>query len=300
MRKFICTVLAALLSLWGVDRLGGLVMWWVNRNSNDVIAPKLQYIEKGIHEEVVLIGASRCHHHYVPQIITDTLGMTVYNAGVGGADNIFSHYVVLCHVLARHIPKVICLEVMLTDYNVQHAPFSALKFFAPLFGINEEADSVFQLAGLYWKYQFSHLYRYNAKASSNLWGLVLNRKKNGDHGYIPLPPPPLFPGKAELEMGHTESDSLKIEYLSRFIRKCQQYNIQLILTVSPKYTRVKQERYEILKQLAQIHNIPFLDYHTTGLFLDHPEYFKDTMHLWDDGARRFSAIFAADLSAIIN
>ena len=65
--------------------------------------------------------------------------------------------------------------------------------------------------------------------------------------------------------------------------------------VSPKLTKVSPSHYDVLKSLAQANGIPFLDYHTRGLYLDHPEYFKDSSHLWDEGAKVFSSLFAHDL-----
>lgn len=295
MKKLAYSILIIFAALFAVDRLGGLAMKWVFAHSNDVLAPKLCYIEKGVEEDVVLMGASRCHHHYLPSVIGDTLGMSVYNAGIGGANNIYSHYIVLCHLLQRHAPKVVCMEVMPTDYCQQDDAFSVVSFFAPLFGNCKAADSIYYLAGSHWKYQLSHLYRYNAKASSNVWGLVLNRQGGGELGYIPLPRPNQFPTEAEAEAKEETVDSLKLHYLQRFINLCRQGHIQLVWMVSPKLTKVSPSHYDVLKSLAQANGIPFLDYHTRGLYLDHPEYFKDSSHLWDEGAKVFSSLFAHDL-----
>lgn len=299
MRKFICSLSFILVGLFVADRIGGAAMSWVGDHTNDVLGPKLRYLHHDIHEDVVLLGASRCHHHYLPTILSDSLGMSVYNAGVGGSDNIFSHYIALCHILQRYTPKVICLEVMPTDYCRQDDPFNVLSFYAPLFGNCEKADSVYRLAGKHWRYQLSHLFRYNAKASSNIIGLVLNRQKDNDHGYIPLPKPNQFPKDPTKEETKSDIDSLKIDYMERFIGLCQDHQIKLVFTVSPKYTLVAPEHYNVLKVIAQKYNIPFLDYHTKGLYHNHPEYFKDGTHLWDEGAKLYSSVFASDLKRIL-
>ena len=295
MKKFVCSFIFIIVGLFITDRIGGLVMNWVGENTNDVLGPKLRYLHHEIHEDVVFIGASRCHHHYLPSIIADSLGMSVYNAGVGGSNNIFSHYIVLCHILARYTPKIICLEVMPTDYCQQEDAFNVLSFFAPLYGINEAADSIYRLAGKYWQYQVSHLYRYNAKAPSNIIGLVLNRQTGNDNGYIPLPKPGSFPKELTPEKTEYGIDSLKIKYIERFIDLCRDRQVQLIFTASPKYTLVDTTYYAVLKGIAQKNNIPFLDYHTKGQYHNHPEYFKDVTHLWDEGARLYSSVFASDL-----
>ncbi|MBQ8158888.1 MAG: hypothetical protein IJ081_07715 [Prevotella sp.] len=299
MKKLICSLVFILIGLFTVDRAGGLMMRWVGEHTNDVLGPKLRYLHHDIHEEVVLMGASRCHHHYLPSVLSDTLGMSVYNAGVGGSDNIFSHFIVLCHILERYTPKVICLEVMHTDYCQQEDAFTVLSYFAPLYGNSEAADSVYRLAGKYWQYQVSHLYRYNAKAASNLVGLVLNRQKDNDQGYIPLPKPNQCPQQLAVEQARHDVDSLKIEYLQRFIDLCRDRQICLVFTVSPKYTLVDADHYQVLREMAQKNQVPMLDYHTTGLYHNQPAYFKDITHLWDKGARLYSAVFASDLKHIV-
>lgn len=299
MKKLICTLLFVIVGLFAVDRASSLVMRWVGDHTNDVLGPKLRYLHNTINEDVVLIGHSRCHHHYVPSILADSLGMSVYNAGVGGSNNIFSHYIVLRHILARYTPKVICLEVSPTDYCHQDDPFNVLSFFAPLYGFNEAADSVYHLAGKYWQYKVSHLYRYNAKAASNIIGLVLNRQTGNDNGYIPLPKPKQFPSPPAKEETVYDVDKLKMEYVQRFINLCKLKGIKLVFMASPKYTIVPSDYYDILKTVAKKNQVPFMDYHTSGLYHEHPEYFKDITHLWDEGARIYSSVFASDFKKIL-
>jgi hypothetical protein len=245
------------------------------------------------------MGTSRCNLHYVPSIISDSLGLSVYNGGIDRSNNIYAHYLILHHVLAIHTPKVICLEVMTYDFTEEADPFNTVTFFAPYFGINEGADSIFRLAGKYWKYRVSHFYRFNAKAVSNIAGLVINKQKGEDHGYIPCPHPAHYPSSLEHSNTPEKVDRMKLEYIQKFINLCQAYKIKLVFMISPMYTAVDEHHYDVLKTIAQRNEIPFLDYHTQGLYLDHPEYFKDVEHLWDKGARLYSSIFASDLKRIL-
>ena len=294
-RRLLTLLLCLLVGLFAADRIGALLMEQVARHTQDVLGPKLRSLGEGVDADVVLLGASRSHHHYVPTILSDTLGMSVYNAGVGGSNNIYSHYLVLCHILQHHTPRVVCLELMTTDFVPQPQPYNALSFFAPLFGRCAEADSVYRQAGIYWRYKVSHLYRYNAKAASNLIGLVMNRQRQADCGYIPLPKPATQPSEAQPEPAATGCDSLKLACLQRFVDRCRERHISVVFTVSPKLTIAPEGQYDVLKALARKNGIPFLDYHTTRLFHDHSEYFKDESHLWDEGARLFSKIVASDL-----
>ena len=299
MKKLLISILFILVGLFVVDRLGGEAMWWVNQHTHDVSGPKIKYLVNDVHEDVVMMGTSRCNSHYVPSIISDSIGMSVYNGGIDASDNIYSHYIMLNHILDIHKPKVLCLEVQTSDVLKQASPFNCISFFAPYIGRNEKADSVFKLAGKYWQYRISHLYRYNAKAISNIAGLAINRHAGGDNGYIPNPKPANFPKEYPYYKTNKNKDSLKIDYLNRFISLCKQNKVKLVFTIAPSYNKVDSDYYGILKIIAQKNNIPFLDYHTQGLFLDHPEYFRDLTHMWDKGSRIYSSIFAGDLKRVL-
>ncbi len=300
MKKLFISILFVSIGLFVVDRLGGMVMWWVNQHTHDVSGPKIKYLVNDVHEDILLMGTSRCNCHYVPSIISDTIGVSVYNGGIDASNNIYAHYIMLNHILAIHKPKVICLEVMTSDFTKESAPFNTVTFFAPYFGINEKADSIFHLAGTYWKYQLSHLYRYNAKAVSNIAGLAIFRQKGGDNGYIPYLNPKQYPNSLEYGQTPTNIDSTKLEYIQRFINMCHDNSIKLVFMVSPMYTKVDADYYDVLKIIAKHNKIPFLDYHTKGLYLDHPDYFHNPTHLWDKGARLYSSVFARDLKRILN
>lgn len=299
MKKLAVSILFILVGLFIIDRAGGMAMWWVNQHTKDVTGPKMRYLIDDFHEDVLLMGTSRCNSHYVPSIIGDTLGMSVYNGGIDGSKNIFSHYIMLCHILASHTPKVICLEVQPNDFVRERDPFTCITFFAPYFGKNAQADSVFRLAGKYWPYRISHLYRFNAKATSNLAGLVVTRLESDNNGYVPYAPPARFPNTLYHLNTPKHADRLKLAYVQKFIDLCKEKGIRLLFTVSPMYAKVESDFYDVLKETARENGLPFLDYHTAGLYQDHPDYFHDPSHLWDKGARLYSSVFARDLKKLL-
>ncbi len=294
--RFLVSLLSVGAMLFVLDRVGARVMWWVNQHTHDVSGPKIRMMADSVDAEFVMMGTSRCNSHYVPSILADSLPLTVYNGGVDASGCIFAHYFLLQQLLRHHSPQLVGLDVLPNDYMVNPSSFNTMGFFAPYIGRSKEADEVFHEAGTYWYYQISHLYRYNSKAVSNLAGLLVNRQAHVDRGYLPGPPPPIFPAQLGREGSDVPCvDTLKVKYLEMFISQCQQRGIRVFFVVSPSYTKASPSLYDPLKDVARRHGIPFFDYHTVGLFHDHPDYFRDHGHLWDRGARLYSSRFAHDL-----
>lgn len=300
MKKAVISIIIILVGVFVGDRLGGMVMWWINQHTHDTTGPKMKYMVNDLKEDVLLLGASKCQRHYVSSIISDTIGMSVYNGGIDATNNIFAHYISLNYVLTHHTPKIVCLEIFSSDYTYTSHTFDAVSFFAPYIGLSERADSVFRMAGQYWKYRISHLYRYNSRAVTNIFALFVNRLEGEDNGYLPNPRPTHPVGPLVHIDTPKKIDKKRLDYVQKFVSLCQQKGIRLIFMVSPTYTKVDTDYYAPLKALAKQNNIPFLDYHTSGLYQDHPEYFMDTYHLWDQPARAYTSIFASDLKRTLD
>ena len=71
----------------------------------------------GTNEDILIFGSSRALHHYNPEIIEDSLGMTCYNVGSGG-QNIYFHLALLESTLERYTPEIVILELMYIDFEV--------------------------------------------------------------------------------------------------------------------------------------------------------------------------------------
>ncbi len=300
MKKIIISLLSICVFCICIDRVGGWLMKQCLVHTNAKTEVKIEYLVKESNEDIVLMGTSRCAYHYIPSIIIDSLHASVYNGGISASDNIFSHYILFHLLLSHHTPKVICLELMENDMVKSEQPFNTISFFAPYFGYDEQADSVYMEAGTYWKYKFSHLYRFNSKCTEAIGGLFVNHKYGEDHGYFRLLEKQGNPDKLQVDKRHTDIDSLKLEYVRRFANECKNRGIKLIFMISPKYSVIGPHHYDALKEIAKEKQIPFLDYHSKGLFLNNPEYFMDNEHLWEEGAKIYTSIFSHDLKEILS
>lgn len=299
MKRFLIGLMIMIGAWFAFDRIGGLAMGRINGHAHDMVSPKVKYVVNDLTEDVVFLGTSRCNGHYVSSIIGDTLGMSVYNAGIDGSDNIYPQYMALCHIIDHKVPKVVCLEMQNSFVEKEDNPFRTTSFFAPYFGKNEQADSVYHLSGDYYLYHLSHLYRYNALAIQNITGMVKNRWTNESQGYMPNVKPPVLPEMEHFENITVDVDSMKMEYMDRFVNLCRKNGIKLVFTISPAYATIDKSVYRFITNYAEANDIPLLNYHSKGLFLDNPDYFRDSYHLWDEGAKEYSSIVASDLKRII-
>lgn len=294
-KKTFIFVTSALLVLLAVDRIGGMVMYRLLLKSQDTTSPKICYlVNGGCQSDMLLMGTSRCNVHFVPEILEDSLGMTVYNGGVDGSSNIFAHYFLLSSILTYHTPKVICLGVDVEDFTIQENEWESVGFFAPFMGLTQAGDSIFRESGQYYNYQLSHLYRYNAKSLEILSGLTLGVQPEQEKGYMKRPKPPVVPELVQEVPSVKPLDEVKVKYMERFAGKCREKGVELYFIVSPKLTVPGQE-YVWLDAFCRKHQIPLLNYHQQGLFQDHPQYFWDISHLWDEGAQAFTRTVAHDL-----
>lgn len=298
--KFLVRSILIILCLWLViDRMGGLCMKWVYQNTNDNKAKKINQIVKSVDADVVLIGTSRCAFHYVPSIISDSLGMSVYNAGLDASENIYSNYMVLSFILQHHTPKVVCLDTGESEYAMGTNDFDAINIFAPHYGVCPQVDSVFSMAGTSALYRLSHLYRYHSGATIILGSLLIPPTED-DCGFTPLPY-----RETNFDIEHIpvskarEVDPKRISMFRRFINLCQERDIKLILSISPSMEQLDEHYYDVIRVIAAEYNLPLLDYDTNNYLCDHPEYFRDIAHMCGEGARVFSSAYAHDLKGII-
>lgn len=303
MKKFILSIVFIIASVFVVDRIGGMIMRkvvMVTKSNNKT--EKLRRMCDGITEDLLFLGTSRCEFHYVPSIFTDTLNISAYNGGLNASDNIYAQYAAFSLVLEHSTPKIVCLDVV-TNYFIAGDNFgAAVSEFGPYIGQSKRIDDIYLDSHNWLRYNISHLYRYNKFAILYIAGLFVDGSmgKYRDKGYEALP-------EMEYKIGELKNSSFvysysesKMDYLHKFLDLCTEYDIMPVFVVSPRYTIANKDEYSVYKQIAAENNIPFFDYHTSRLFHDRPDLFRDHNHLWDKGAREFSAIFAHDLKQYLD
>lgn len=297
--KKVFTVLVLFIAVSFVaDRLLGVVLHKAFTKSDCIE----NYVYQKCDAAVVILGSSRAMHHYVPSIITDSLGLTCYNLGANGK-NIYFQFANLNLLLTHHTPKIVifdCFSVDVTKSDFKY-DFGSLSDFYPIYGENKTVDSLIEMQGPRYISRIicSHTYRYNSRFLEHLLGH--NDVNQG--GYEPLS------GVYEKELAvHRENimiDNSKIGTMQKMIDLCRSHDIQVVFAVSPRYALNETDgpmtqKYEVVSGLCQKNNVPFLYYELDSLYLKDNSLFRDIGHLNDKGARLFTEHFAKDLKEVLH
>lgn len=253
------------------------------------------YCLESSNDEILIMGSSRAAHHYVPQIIEDSLGMSCYNAGSDG-QCIYYHYTLLASMLERGAkPKIVIYEVLNLDINKsQGATFTldaALDRLAPHYGEYKAVNDLFEQKD--WKEKMklcSKTYRYNSKLVQTIKCNYMPETE--DRGYEALNGKFNFAlatnDKAKIvKSNENRLDELKLKYIKMFIELCIQHDIKLVMMYSPYYYESSDDAIIQVKEIAVANNVPFFDYCSNRKY-QVLELFYDVMHLNDNGARLYT------------
>lgn len=238
--------------------------------------------------DILIMGSSRAHHHYDDKLLSDSLNLKVYNAGVDGngvilADGLYSL------LSQRYTPKLVIFDVEPAfDINVYKEDDNNKRYLSKLKPYFYEVciNEIFASYG--WQEEvknYSGLYRYNTDCFNVVKSFV-SSASIPEYGFSPSK----GAMKEEREIineGNAVVDSLKINYIKKFIIDVKSSGAALIMVASPKYGEKTSECFDIVKEICKENNVPFWDYYTDERF-QKLEYFKEPMHLNEEGAKAFS------------
>ena len=292
---------AFILLFFAGDRMIGYIMTYFYDRAGGVYARE-NYIRNTVNADMLIIGSSRATHHYVPSILSDSLGLSVYNCGKDG-NGVIYEYGRLQNIFARYSPKIVILELyppldLLKGDNNQF-----LAYLRPDYGKNEAIDQIFADVDKTEPYKMNLLtYRYNSTIEKIFSNIFLDKNIFRTDGYSPLY---ASLSKAPANMTMTSNprlvngDSLKLYYLNKIIELVKSQS-QLIISVSPRLGATNEmEGYDYVKQLCVENNITLISYYADTSFVCDYRLFKDAVHLTDIGAKKYSSAFASVLKEII-
>lgn len=295
--RFGVAILIVLVSVAVVDMAVGKVMdWMLPKISNQGDSGKTYYSLNDVNTPVVIVGSSRAAHHYVTEMIEDSLHMPAYNVARDGC--FFSYNCcVINSILDRYAPELIIWENG-TEYLYEGIS-DPLESLYPYYYQNKWVSRTIQEELPLTEYLRlnSNIYQYNS-----IGHRILMRYR-GRHsfsdgtikGYLPLAPKQLKKQLA-LEKEELESSALsetKIERFRSTLERAQKIGVRIVVVDSPKY---KLRTYENLsaskmQELCERYGALYIDNSQLPYFLDHPELFNDATHMNDDGAKVYTELF---------
>jgi len=242
--------------------------------------------------ELIILGSSRASHHYIPDLIEDSLGISCYNTGRDG-NFLFFNYAVFKSILKRYNPKIVLLDVNAKDLNKDNREksYEGLVTLLPYYDSKPELRNIIRLRSHYEQYKLLlATYAYNSSiiaiGTGNLIGYINNNAK----GYLPLKGSSIMhikPPSTQEDSG--EFDVLKVNVIDSMALICNQRDIRFLIVQSPRYTIVQQRKLnQNLTATADKYQCDYWNFVNDSLFINSPGLFKDGAHLNDDGAQLFT------------
>lgn len=291
MKQFIYKGIAILLLVVLIDVAVGAVSGKIFTSlpdKNSMIATIQQSLFKK-KADVLILGPSTANHNYNALMMSDSLGMNVYNAGLDGRDMIYSD-VVLQSYLDRCDLKAVLLDI--GPVQLDGSWIDRIHDTKPYYGINKHVTDYYDNE-TDWQQRLkllSSLYRYNKTLS--YWIRVQIDPVNNSKGYAPLY------GRAESinpSMANCfEVDSTEYSHLKNIVDVCAQRNIWLVLIESPSES-MNTTFEDWIKRFCLLNGVELLGKESFEDFYNHPEWFKDANHLNSDGADVFTKIIISKI-----
>ncbi len=245
-------------------------------------------------KDILIFGSSRAIHHYDPEVLSKDLGMSCYNCGEDGMGIILS-YARLNAILSRYTPKMIIYDFEKSfDINDgdNHRYLGKLKPYYP----DYEIDSIFNEISLSERFKMlSQLYRYNSQLVDIAIGLLSNSPKTAEsYTYHPLEHIMDYEPDSQSDVG-LSIDSIKMNYLCRFVDKCKEKKIQLIFAVSPTYKAESIDFQSTISKFTNNNQVKVLNHYSDTTFTSHKELFGDVTHLNKTGANKYSKAISKEI-----
>lgn len=255
---------------------------------------------KGVHQsaldqtaDVVVMGSSRAHHHYVCSVITDVTGMTAHNAGIDG-NGIVTAMGLYSMIEERYTPKLIIYDVEPAfDINVYEEDGNNTRYIGwlrPYYSHSQIKELICRVDPTERFKDLSAMFRYNGKIADLLKDQFVMSDYTPD-GYAPLTGE-MTVMPVQYNSGEVSAqDTFKLNLMEGFISKISMSDTRLIMVASPKFGVTSSDVFSPVKQLCEKYGVEFWDYYMAPEF-QKMEYFKESMHLNDKGARFFSMCLA--------
>jgi len=290
---FLLKVLSFLIILFILDfSIGSLLKSLYSKQKSGLLY-RGTYSLDSTKADILIFGASRANHHYIPKIFEKRMHLSCYNTGRDG-EIIFYNYAVLKTVLNRYSPKVAILDFSRQEFLVDQNDYDRLSALFPYYKSHKDIRPIVELKSPYEKYKLmSKIYPYNSLLFTILIGTTnFNESRDyieDENGYVPLPDVSNRKLYVDTVCKSYLLDSNKIDIFKEFVNDCVQSKVKLYIILSPVFIEYTcpDASVKIAKEYAKKFNIPVISYLNDSLFF-HNYLFADEAHLNDSGAQIFT------------
>ena len=261
-----------------------------------------EYTMWKVDADVIIMGASEAQHSYIPSLLEEQLGMSVYNCGKNGCRSYYQN-AMINGILDRYNPKMIIWSI---SPNELSAPSEEDKGnLSQLNSFYKENDFCKQALRTKSKYEpvklLSCCYAYNSRLFPYLYKIFMLDYQYEYGGYAPL-----YGSQKDLEIKSrdwygTYDETLNSVFDST-IKRCVENGVQIVFVFTPRLENESHDTLISYRHLIESINrfdAPLIEelYHD-GELMD-PKYFKDHAHLNHEGAVLFNKKLSNILADII-
>lgn len=299
MKKFIIRILTFFAVVAMIDVAFGYVCRYLNSHAKGGDTLNHYYIAKECDKDILIFGSSRCMHHYVSKIIEDSLGMSCYNCGVDG-NGIVYLYSRLLMMTERYTPKVIVYDIQ-QSFDVELGDNTKYLGWQKRFYYEPGVKDVFSLVNPNEKYKmWSKFYQFNSDFIQMISDNIHPLQKVEYGGYRPVRKHMDYDPVVRKPEQLTEWDPVKKECMSRMIKLCEQKGIKLIFAYSPSFGGVRPSCDKVMKQFVDENHLILVDHYADPDLCMNKDYFYDSSHMNDTGAREYTKKIVNEIKQILN
>lgn len=230
------------------DILCGLCFDFLFAHAKSGSTERVVHIAEQTNEDILIFGSSRAVHHYDATMIEKALGKSCYNCGFDG-QGILLFYGLYQKISERYSPEVIIYDIQPNFDYLKGDNIKYLKTLRPYYWDKEIRSYISDVDRIEAVKDVSSMYRYNGISVQTLCDLSKARVNN-IKGYQPseskmvkepvVDDNPFVPNE--------KLDTVKINYMKKFIRECKENGTRLIFVISPLYKRTNSIEYEPIKK----------------------------------------------------
>lgn len=247
---------------------------------------------------MLVLGSSRARHHYNPVILSDSLQMSVYNAGRDGCFLVYQ-WAQLKLILDRYTPRIVLLEVTPYDFNLDPSDYDRLSGLFPYQDCPSFKEVIRKKSPWeQWKW-LSSIYPYNGQILSLITSIKAN-ETDGYDGFAPLYGCVDHPMDTGNGGAIDQLDEEKEMMMYEIIDLCEENGIELFMITSPYYIHfTRSETLSRIQAICAERHIPYVSYLNNPEFSDGKLY-QTADHLNEESADIFSRSVAEWILKISN